>query len=337
MAFRVKTLIPTLLLALSLSACGPAPVEPTPAQEPPPPAGNLYYVGSAADPLSKLLFDRLEDWAEEENWVYVSYDCRGVETTQAGQMADLAREEPPGVVVLYPTGDPSIQNEGVETLYRAGFSVITLNRESGTAAKRYVSCHIGLEEDDILPAAAKMVNSAVGRREAAYIRLSNYWPDPQAEDLEEALRSTYTLLDEGYTSGERAYGQLAVEEMIAQRAEAGVDGDTEDENGEEKSALPDFLFSMSQAAALGAVDAMERDSAWAEVPVFALQGDVTGAKEVAYGRLAGVVCLSPRELTQRLLDAIPQVAEGKRLPRQELTPTAVTSANAQELLEEYEN
>lgn len=332
MAFRVKPLILALLLALGLAACGPAPVEPTPSQEPAPPAGYLYYVGSAADPLSKLLFDRLEDWAREENWAYVSYDCRGVETTQAGQMADLARLETPGVVVLYPTGDPSIQDEGVGILYRAGFSVITLNRASGSYAGRYVSCHIGLKEEDILPAAAKMVNEAVGRREAAYIRLSNYWPDPQAEDLEEALRSTYTLLDEGYTSGQRAYGQLAMEEFMTQEAEADGDVSTEDEN-----ALPDFLFSMSQAAALGAADAIERDSVWCEVPVFALQGDMTGAEQVAYGRLAGVVCLSPAELTQRLLDAIPQVAEGKRLLHQELTPTAVTSANAKEFLEEYEN
>ncbi len=327
MVFRLKPLILALLLALGLAACGPAPVEPTPSPEPPPPAGYLYYVGSAADPLSKLLFDRLEDWAEEENWAYVSYDCRGVETTQAGQIADLAREETPGVAVLYPTGDPSIQDEGVETLYKAGFSVITLNRPSGSYAKRYVSCHIGLREEDILPTAAEMVNKAVGRREATYIRLSNYWPDPQAEDLEDALLSTYTLLDEGYTSGERAYGQMAVEDLMTQKAEADV----------EESALPDFLFSMSQAAALGAADATEWDSAWSEVPIFALQGDKTAAEEVAYGRLAGAVCLSPAELTERLLDAIPQVADGERLLHQDLNPTPVIPANAKDFLEEYEN
>ncbi len=330
MARRIKFL--ALLFALTLSACGPAPVEPTPSPEPPPPAGRLYYIGSAAAPLSELLFDRLEDWAEEENWAYVSYDCRGVETTQAGQMDDLAGKEPAGVAVLYPVGSQSTQDKGVERLYRAGFTVITLNRPAGSFAQRYVSCHIGLDEGDILPTAARMVNDAVGQGEATYIRLSNYWPDPQAEDLQGAFRFTYRLLDEGYTSGQRAYGQMAVEQWMTQ--EAGADGDPA---GEQEDVPPDFLFSMSQAAALGAADAMEKSRDWADVPIFALQGDMTGAEEVAYGRLAGVVCLSPAELTERLLEVIPQVTRDAPLLHQELPPRAVTPANARAFLQEYEN
>lgn len=323
MAFRWrKTLALAAISALLLTACGSAPAEAAPKAETPP-AGNLVYIGSAADPLSYLLFDALEEWAREENWAYVSYDCQGVDTTQAEQVADLVRRETPGVAILYPIGSADLQDEGVETLYRAGFAVITLSRESGDYAKRYVSCHIGLSEEEILPAAARMVNETLGRRNAGYIRLSNYWPDPQADDLAQALFPAYHQKGEGYTSGQRVYGQMAVEDFMAQ--ESAEDG------------VPDFIFSMSQAAALGAADAIEGSAEWAEVPIFALQGDFTAAREVAYGRLAGTVCVSPRELTERLLDAIPQVAEGKRLFHQDLTPVAVTQANAKDFLREYED
>ncbi len=319
MAFRLKALFLALLLALGLSACGPTPAEPTPAQAEEP-QGRLYYLGSAADPLSELLFDRLEDWARSANWAFVSYDCRGMETTQAGQIDDVTRRETPGVAVLYPVGQPAAQDEAVKKLSKADFAVITLNRPCGAFARGYVSCHIGLKEEDVLPAAARMVNDALGRRDAGYIRLSDYWPDPQGDALAQALFPAYHLQGEGYTGGRREYGTLAVEDLM----------DSED-------AVPDFLFSMSQAAALGAADATEDSDTWADVPVFALQGDMTGAKEVAYGRLAGTVCVSPQDLTERLLDAIPQVTKTTRRLQIDLTPTPVTPANAREFLKEYEN
>lgn len=321
MAFRVKAL--ALLLVLALSACGPAPVEPTPAQAEAP-QGRLYYIGSTADPLSELLFDRLEDWAQKENWAFVSYDCRGVEVTQAGQLDDVAGKEPPGVAVLYPVGKQSIQDEGVEQLYRAGFAVVTLNRPAGSYAKRYVSCHIGLAEEDVLPTAARMVNDALGRRNARYVRLSDYWPDLQADALSQALFPAYHVGHVDYTSGWRVNGQAVMESYIAQEEEA-------------QAPPSDFVFAMSQATALGGLDAMEKVSAWADVPVFALRGDLTGVEEVAYGRLAGVVCISPRELTERLVDVLPQVARDKPLRPQELAPRAITAANARDFLKEYEN
>lgn len=319
MAFRRKLLVLALAVAVALSGCGPAPAKDSPPEEEPP-AGYLYYLGSDADPLSKALFAPLEDWARENRWTFVSYDCRGVGTTQKGQLSDLARTETPGVAVLYPTGQVTVQDEGVEALYRAGFTVITLNRPCGSYAKRYVSCHIGLREEDVLSSAARMVSTVQGRKSAGYIRLSDNWPDPQGPDLAQALFPAYHLRGTGYTGGQRTHGQSQVEELMA---------------GED--APPDFIFSMSQAAALGALDALEGDSAWADTPVFALRGDRAGAREVAYGRLAGVVCASPKDLTARLLDAIPQVASGKRLLHQDLTPTAVTAANARAFLKEFKS
>ncbi len=318
MTFRRNLLALALAVAVVLSGCAPAPVESPPPEEPP--AGYLYYLGSDADPLSRALFGPLEGWARDHHWAFVSCDCRGMEVTQKGQLRDLARRSAPGVAVLYPVGQVTIQDEGVEALYRAGFTVITLNRESGSYAKRYVSCHIGLREEDVLPAAARMVNAALGRQSATYIRLSDYWPDPQGDALTHALFPAYHLRGTGYTGGQRELGQSQMEERM-----------------EEADAPADFIFSMSQAAALGAADAVEGSSAWAEVPVFALTGDRTGAREVAYGRLAGVVCASPKDLTAKVLDVIPQVASGKRLLHQALTPTPVTPANAREFLKEFEN
>lgn len=289
------TLALTLAFSLGLwggerpGATTPGP-SPTPSSEPAP---VLAFFGTSTQPWCQSFRDGAADWCQREGWELLEYDCLGLESTQAIQVADLAYTQGADLAVLCALDGQESLAANVAALADRGTRVITL---SGSPLDHPVPegslCHLRPYSADMLRAAAAFFQGELGENTGVVIL-----HDMETAPLELAARSTLEeggvrVAEETYTWGSVDFAQMFLTDVLARHGDVGG------------------VLTFSRTGAQGARAALEEAGRLGEVKVLCLGGSQELLDDLEHGELDGLVTLAPQGADE-LDKALTQAAQGK--------------------------
>lgn len=287
----------------------PAP-SPTPASDGPAPVAVFF--GDSGDPLCGPLYAALGDFAQEQSWRLITYDCKGSATSQRGQLADFLRQETADLAVVYSRLEQGELDEQVEALYNVTKRVVTIGQPASSSASRYVAAHISAANAPLEGAADYFKKTLKGGGD---ILLLPDLPDP---DWETACAAAFadsgvTIVDHGYTWTGEVYAQRYLETALEAFPEA------------------KGILCTSRAGTVGAWNTLEEKGLTGKVKIVSLSYDTAIGDDLALGRLDAAVTLSPQEAAATLKEVLPMVLEGKRVGAKALAPVLLTPGNLDEM------
>lgn len=321
-AFVCAALVLTLLLLQPLAATIAASARPTPAPTPtptpsaPPETRTVAFFGASSDPFCAPLYASLEELCQTQGWGLVRYDCRGYAVNQTGQMEDFIRTETADVAVVYSVLAQEDLDDRVEDLY-AVCPVVTVGREAGSSAKRYVKAHVGVDERERIGVLARYFAENLKKNKG--ILLLCDIPDGDAEALCDKTLSQekVTVLGKNYTWGDAVYAQRYLNSVDDFSEVGGV-------------MCTSRHGTVGTAATLGEKGLRDR------IRIAALSYEPAMADDLALGDLDAAVAISPKEAGELLAEFLPQVIRGERVQRKQLTPVLLTGENFDEIDLGYE-
>lgn len=298
-------------LFASLAGCG-APEEAVPTPTPSPePAFTVAFSGSSNDSWSWAVGRELEARCEERGWTLISYDCKGRAVSQEGQLEDILSQGEADVAVVCGVDEATL-DAGVEALYRGGVKVITLDRQAGYDARRFVECHVGPDQDAAVEALAEF--------------LEDRFPPPGPEGAPaEKIQYTFITVREDDSLPDALARRLGDPFAQVNPACLGVDRDRARAFSEGMLTwYPKLscIVAVNDQMALGAVEAVQAAER-ADVPVVSCHADDEGLESVARGELSLTLDFPADAAAQALADAIDQVAQGRRLAPVKLAPEKI--------------
>lgn len=260
------------------AGASPAPSRPAGA------AGALAFFGSSEDPWCEPFFQWLDQWAREQGWELIAYDCKGLAGAQTGQTEDLLRRERADCAVFYPVGDQA--RECVEALDRAGVEVVVLRGPGGDAGGWDGVCSVAPAADEPYAAAADYFAGTGG-----VVLVAELPDDPWVDRAREVLeRAGVSVAGYGACWGDATYAREYLSQALAYYPRVGG------------------VLAAGRAGAVGAKEAL---SGREDVKVLCLEQSRQATEELALGRLDAVAEVDPQEAMDALAQALTALGGGK--------------------------
>lgn len=244
-------------------------------------AATLAFFGSSTDPWCQPFFQELEQWAGDEGWELIQYDCKGSAAAQQGQAEDLLRTEQARWAVVRLVGDQDQRDELVERLDAAGVGVVVLTDLADGDLPQGARCAVGPDGQGAFAAAAEYFSGA-GR----VLVLADLADDPRIEPARQTLEDAGLQVPvPGASWGLEQCAADYVNWVLEYQGP--VDG----------------VVAFSRVGALGAKGALAGKGA----KVLCLESNEETLADLALGRIDGVVQISGQEAlreVERVLTAL---------------------------------
>lgn len=280
-------------------------------------AVRIVFLGDGSDPFCAPLYPVLEELCAEEGWRLVSYDCRGGEISQKGQIEDFLRTETADLAVIYPVLEPSERNTQIKAL-AAKCPVVTVGNRPGVTAERYVAAHVGGEEGERLETLCGYLKK--NKKESEGVLLLMDYVDEAAEGRYQRgfSKENVEILGKNYTWGAPFYAERYLTTALDDIPAVGG------------------VVCVSRHGTQGTLDTLRKKGMREDVKIAALFYEPAMADDLALGELDAAVAFSPKEAGERLEELLPKVLKKETVKEQPLTPVLLTPENINKVELGYE-
>ena len=250
-------------------------------------------------PWIGVLWDAMQEAADEYGWELVALSADGVPSQQTTQINELLEEDPDYFVIF--AGDVNLADEWVSKVHNAGIPVIMLGLDATDDVYYEVSAFVGPDQEALASQLAVDMINANGASAGLNVVAISGWEFQQdyilrEEGFEKTLTyfSNYTLLATEYAGASREDAKEIMEEYLDIYGADGIDA----------------VMAYDVEFAMGALEALEDAGLDGQIQIYSITGSDEVYEAIEDGLITEVAVFSAEELAEGCFEIIESLENG---------------------------